>query len=477
MAGKCGLNDPDEILGKTDFDLFTDEHSLQAFNDEQEIMKTGIPVINKEEYETWTDGKTTWSLTTKLPLHDNDGKIIGTFGISKDITERKYAEQELKNAKEKAEESDRLKSAFLANMSHEIRTPMNGILGFTELLKEPDLSSEQKEAYINIVRQSGQRMLNTVNDIVEISKIEAGIATVDLKEVNVPESIDELIRFFTPEALQKGLKLTLEKEAPDTAAVAITDPNKLDSILTNLIKNAIKYTNKGTIKIGYEITEMEQALSLQFFVKDTGIGVPKERQQAIFERFIQADIADKDARQGSGLGLAITKAYVEMLGGEIWVESNPGEGSTFFFTLPLNAKGSGKTAEKETSIPEKKSNQKKRLNILIAEDDETSTMYLQTILQSENCKFIYTQSGIETVEICRNNRDIDLVLMDIQMPGMNGYDATREIRKFNDKVVIIAQTAYALEGDKEKALEAGCNDYISKPIKKGELLELINKYF
>jgi len=199
MAGKCGLNDPDEILGKTDFDLFTDEHSLQAFNDEQEIMKTGIPVINKEEYETWTDGKTTWSLTTKLPLHDNDGKIIGTFGISKDITERKYAEQELKNAKEKAEESDRLKSAFLANMSHEIRTPMNGILGFTELLKESDLSSEQKEAYINIVRQSGQRMLNTVNDIVEISKIEAGIATVDLKEVNVPESIDELIRFFTPE--------------------------------------------------------------------------------------------------------------------------------------------------------------------------------------------------------------------------------------------------------------------------------------
>ncbi|MCF8361432.1 MAG: PAS domain-containing protein [Prolixibacteraceae bacterium] len=286
--------------------------------------------------------KNKWIRTGAKPIYENN-KITAVLGYISDISKEKERVNELKRAKEKAEESDRLKSAFLANMSHEIRTPMNGILGFTDLLLEPDLSSGEKENFINIVQLSGQRLLNTVNDIVEFSKIEAGMVKIREIETDVNSSIEELIRFFKPEAEQKGLKLILEKLLPAEKKNLLTDRNKLDSILTNFIKNAIKYTESGIIWVGCETVERNGSATnafgghayIQFYVKDTGIGIPAEKAEAIFKRFEQADVANTKAFEGSGLGLAISKSYVEMLGGEIWLESEDAVGSTFYFSLPV----------------------------------------------------------------------------------------------------------------------------------------------
>lgn len=239
---------------------------------------------------------------------------------------------QLQKAKERAEQSDKLKSAFLANMSHEIRTPMNGILGFAELLKEPLLSNEQQQKYVEIIEKSGERMLNIINDIVDISRIEAGLMDITLKESDVNEQLDYIYKFFNPQVKTKGMQLKPPVLLLTGKSVIVTDREKLFAILTNLVKNAIKYSNEGSVEFGC----IEKQSKLEFFVRDTGIGIPRDRQHAIFERFIQADIEDRDARQGAGLGLAISKAYVEMLGGNIWVESEMDKGSVFYFTLPLN---------------------------------------------------------------------------------------------------------------------------------------------
>jgi len=358
---------------------------------------------------------------------------------------------------------------------------MNGILGFTELLLDPDLNSEQKEAYINIVNQSGQRMLNTVNDIVEISKIEAGLVHLNLTETNINGRMEELFRFFQPEADKKGLKLSLEMLLPQADKNTTTDQNKLDSILTNLIRNAIKYTDTGAIEFGCKTVSSVHEPMIRFYVKDTGIGIPKDRQEAIFERFIQADIGDTRAFQGSGLGLAISKSYVEMLGGKIGVESLEGKGSIFYFTLPLTPF----TKEKTVALLEIKTDNENRnvkpakyaLKILIAEDDETSRNFISIIVNDFCAEILEAETGTEAIELCHSTKGIDLILMDIRMPGMNGYEAIRRIRKFNKEVIIIAQTAFALSGDREKAMDAGCNDYIAKPIKKEELIKLVKKYF
>jgi len=397
-----------------------------------------------------------------------------TFIISsiEDITERKQAESELITAKDKAEESDRLKSFFLTNMSHEIRTPMNGILGFAELLKEPNLSSDDLQDYIQTIQISGARMLNTINSIVDMSKIESGLIQIDIRETDINEKMEFTYKFFKPEADIKGLQLILKTSLHGKAAIIKTDNEKVYGILTNLVRNAIKFTFEGSIELGYE----KKGEYLEFFVKDTGIGIPDNQKVLIFERFRQGGESHNRGYEGSGLGLTIAKSYVEMLGGKIWAESEEGIGSTFYFTIPNNAVSEGETKIKYTYSAEHKESQIINLKILIVEDDEISYSLLSKTLQKISKEVLHAITGVEAVEICRNNPDIDLVLMDIRMPKMDGNEATHQIRQFNKDVIIIAQTAYAFTGDSEKAIEAGCNDYISKPINKTLLNELIKKY-
>ncbi|MDO9136669.1 MAG: CHASE domain-containing protein, partial [Lutibacter sp.] len=298
---------------------------------EKEALKT-MSIFKSEVRVVNPDGTIRWSYYMSRP------RIIAGLvywdGIEVDITEQKNAENELMIAKEKAEVSSRLKSAFLANMSHEIRTPMNAILGFSELLEQPELSAEKQSKYFEIIRKSGNRLLTVINDIIDISKVESGQVEILISEFTVLEQINEVHGLFNTEAIRKGILLSIKNALPSNEITIKSDNHKINAILVNLVKNAIKYCDEGTIEIG--VAKKESII--QFYVKDTGIGIDKNRQSAIFDRFVQADIEDVKALQGSGLGLSISKAYVEMLGGEIWVESEPGKGAVFYFTIPDKVK-------------------------------------------------------------------------------------------------------------------------------------------
>jgi hypothetical protein len=349
---------------------------------------------------------------------------------------------------------------------------MNGILGFAELLKEPNLTSDEQQDYIQTIQISGARMLNTINNIVDVSKIESGLMKVDMKETDINEKIEFTYKFFKPEVEIKGLQFLFKNSLPTKEACIKTDNEKVYAILTNLVKNAIKFTYEGSIEFGYE----KKGEYLEFFVKDTGVGIPKNQTELIFERFRQGSESHYRGYEGSGLGLSIARSYVKMLGGEIWVESEKGIGSTFYFTIPYNAVSEEKIELINAVSAEHKEVEIKNLKVLIVEDDEISYSLLTRTLQKISYKVLHAITGVEAVEACRNNPDLDLVLMDIRMPVMDGNEATRQIRQFNRDIIIIAQTAYAFPGDSEKAIEAGCNDYISKPINKTLLYELIKKH-
>ncbi len=402
-----------------------------------------------------------------------DGRI---YGSCRDITERKKAESELIEAKEKAEESDRLKSAFLANMSHEIRTPMNGILGFAELLKEPNLTIDEQQDYIQTMQISGARMLNTINSIVDISKIESGLSQIVIREADINKNMEFTYKFFKPEADIKGLQLILKTSLTDKEAFIQTDSEKVYGILTNLVRNAVKFTNQGSIEFGYVLKSHSEPAELEFYIKDTGVGIPDNHKELIFERFRQSSESNSRSYEGSGLGLSIAKSYVKMLGGRIWVESEEGLGSTFYFTIPYTVVSQEKHSLENLVVKKNHINGKK-IKILIVEDDEISSSLLTRVLQPISGEVVYARTGAEAVDTCRNNPDLDLVLMDIRMPQMNGLEATQQIRQFNKEVIIIAQTAHGFLQDKDKAIKAGCNDYIQKPVSKLLIIGLILKYF
>ncbi len=316
-------------------------------------------------------------------------------------------------------------------------------------------------------------MLNIINDIINISKVESGQIEIFISETNINEQIEFIYTFFKPELEQKGIQFSFRNNLPAKEAIIKTDREKVYAILINLVKNAIKFTKEGTIEFGYK----KKDNYLEYYVKDTGSGIRKEHNEIIFERFRQGSESHSRNYEGAGLGLSIAKAYVEILGGIIWVDSEEGKGSTFYFTIPYNVVTEEKNAIINASSTVKENIQIKKLKILIAEDDEISEMFITQAVNIFCCEVLKVRTGVEVVEVCRNNSDIDLILMDIKMPEMDGYEATMQIRQFNKEVVIIAQSAYAFLDEKEKAMEAGCNDYISKPILIDELHCLISKYF
>jgi len=398
----------------------------------------------------------------------------------RDMTLLKREKEELIKAKVQAEEGDRLKTAFLANMSHEIRTPINGIIGFAELLKMPDLDQDSQDQYISIIEKSGDRMLNIINDIISLSKVDSGQMGISISRTNINEQLDFIYAFFKKEVEQKGIKLIYEKSLLENEAYINTDREKVYAVLTNLVKNAIKFTQSGSIEIGCNIepgrsvTEPEE---LEFFVKDTGVGIQSDQLNIIFERFRQGSELLSRNYEGAGLGLSISKAYVEMLGGKIWTNSVLGQGSTFYFTLPYVTYTENKIQKRKTVKKKVRENNINDLKILIAEDDENSEKLLEVFVQNYCVEILIAKTGWEAVDICHKYPELDLVLMDIKLPEMDGYEATRQIRYFNKNLVIIAQTAFAQRGDRETALAAGCNDYISKPIKKDLLASMIKKHF
>lgn len=383
----------------------------------------------------------------------------------------KSINHELLTAKEKAEESDRLKSAFLANVSHEIRTPMNGILGFAALLKNPELKGSKQQEYINLIQQSGNRMLNIIKDLIDISKIEAGQIEVKIENTRVNDLLKSICLFFRPEAEKKGLILVHASEMKDEECCIMTDKTKLNQVLSNLVSNALKYTEKGRVELGCS----RAGNFVEFFVRDTGIGISPEYLDLIFERFRQVNLNAPSAQGGSGLGLTISKAYVEMLGGKIRVLSKSGEGSVFYFDLPYNPPL--KNNDQSETNAERITSHMKRTTILIAEDDDIGFIYLNELLSLNGLAVLRANDGREAVELVKEHPEIKLVLMDIKMPVMNGLEAIREIKAIRPELPLVVESAYAMNEDKERAIKAGCDGYLSKPIRQDELFTVIKKYF
>jgi PAS domain S-box-containing protein len=439
-------------LDKRANELILANKELAFQNKEKDKRSNELTLANKEKEEK----------SVELALANT------ALAFQNDLKQKRS--DELAFAKDRAEESDRLKSAFLANMSHEIRTPMNGILGFVDLLKEPNLTGKEQQEYIGIIEKSGIRMLNIINDIISISKIESGLMKVNIQELNINKQIEFIHTFFKPEVEAKGMRFVIKNTLKTEEAFIKSDSEKIYGILTNLVKNSIKYSETGTIELGLTLKKRNETKELEFYIKDTGIGIPHDRKISIFERFIQADISDKRAYQGAGLGLSISKAYVEMLGGKIWVETEEKKGSKFTFTIPYLESNKKETNNNDNhflreSISESEEFNLEEIQILLVEDDLMNQVLVKNRLAYWNCSIDIVSNGKLALKKVKEKR-YDLILMDIQMPEMDGYETTKEIRKLKSlasKIPIIAMTAHATSEIEEKALNAGMNDYISKP--------------
>jgi len=432
-----------------------------------EVLKTG----EMREYDYKMDiNQQVFYFEARMVKVANDKALT----IVRDVTESRKNKQELVKAKVKAEESDRLKSAFLANMSHEIRTPMNAIMGFSQMLYEKEFPRNRQKKFLDLINTRTKDLLQIINDIVDISKIEANQLTVNFERFNLNDllhQIYETYRLQNKEAKKQDLHFELKNGLARDKSYLYSDYHRLNQVLENLLSNAFKYTSKGSIALGYE---QQSANILQFYVKDTGIGIDPEDQKSIFERFRQVDGSSSRAYEGTGLGLAITKSLVELLGGEIRVDSKPGEGAVFYFTIPYQD-APGEENIDETKIAEGNYNWKGK-TILLVEDDPASYEYMKEVIEPAGARLIIKETGKEGLKALADIKTPDLILMDIRLPDISGLEIIRQIRKTNKEIPIIAQTAHAMGEDRQTCLKAGASDYLSKPVALKDLMAIIDRY-
>jgi len=463
----------DSIIGKTDFDIFAREHAQQAFDGEQRIIATGQPIVNQTEKLTIPDGTIAWGLSSKIPVRNDAGEIIGTLGVTKDITHLKETEIELGRARDAALESSRIKSEFLANMSHEIRTPMNGVIGMTGLLLDTDLTPTQRE-FAETIRNSADSLLTIINDILDFSKIEAGKLSFETIDFDLVETVEGALDMFAERARFKGIELACEIP-PEIPTALRGDPGRMRQVITNLLGNGIKFTDKGEVVVRLaKEKETAEDVVISFSVTDTGIGIPAEVQNRLFQAFTQADNSTTRRFGGTGLGLAISKQLVSMMGGEIGVRSEPGKGSTFWFTARL---------DKQTGSPRPAPSIYFQnlfdLRVLVVDDNATNRQILRHQLYAWKMQKGSASNGFEALELLRaaakEGRPYELALLDMQMPEMDGMTLAKSIKAdpaiASTRLIILTSMGNMHTQDELKA--AGVEAFLVKPVKQSRLFDCL----
>jgi PAS domain S-box-containing protein len=472
------------------FEKLTQYSSGEVLGENPRILKSGLmPASTYEDlWATIKDGKMwhrdllnkkkngelIWERTSISPVRNELGEIINYVAIKEDITEQKRLQDELLEAKKKAEQSDKLKSSFLANVTHEIRTPMNAIVGFSNFLVEEDLDPDTRKEFSEHIKINGDTLLNLIDDIMDISLIEAGEIKIRKLKTNIYPLLQEIMNGLNEKNERIDKKhISFHLQADDLEKTEVfTDPNRLRQILANLLGNAFKYTQEGEVRL---LCKLESDHVLNFEIKDTGVGIPKEQQELIFKPFTHFDHEFVSLHGGTGLGLSITKDLIQLLGGEISVESEVGKGSCFRFSIYIGEDEEEKTkTEAKPSLsnyywPNKK--------ILIVEDEETNFQFLQVAFRRKGVQLKRAKNGKEAVDLFKRGEEVDLVLMDLKMPVMGGKEATKQIREINSKIPIIAQTAYVFENELGDLWEQGFSNYIAKPIKRLKMFKMIDDYF